>query len=123
MIEKCHFAASEIASAEVLNDTTVARAVTAMGDLKVARLIVTDVSAKTIYDSNGTEGAAKYSLLPEIIQALKCQNAFTWEYHNGAMQSKAACPIVSGSTVIGCVYIMEFDSAQGALSIACKATP
>ena len=115
MIEKCHFAASEIAGAEVLNNTTVTRAVTAMGDLKVARLIVTDVNGETIYDSGNPDSYAKYSLLPEIVQALNCQNAFSWKYYNGAMQSKAACPIVSGTTMIGCVYIMEYDAAQGAL--------
>ena len=115
MIEKCHYAASEIASAEVLNNTTVTRAVTAMGDLNVARLIVTDISGQTVYDSNSNENYAKYSILPEIVQALNCQNAFTWEYYDGAMQSKAACPIISGTTVIGSVYIMEYDADQGAL--------
>jgi len=40
---------------------------------------------------------------------------FTWHYEDGAMQSHAAMPIYSYGTLIGCIYMTESDSEQGAL--------
>ena len=54
-------------------------------------------------------------MLPEIIQALDGYDVFSWNYHDGAMQSRAATPIYSYGTLIGCVYMMEYDTAQGTL--------
>lgn len=115
MIEKCRFAATEISALEVLNTTTVDRTVMEMGDLKVTRLIVTDAGGKTLYDSSEETSGAKYSLLPEIVQALAYNDVFTWNYHSGAMSSKAAVPIYSHGELVGCVYMLEYDTEQGAL--------
>ena len=115
MIEKCHFAATEISNLDVINSATVARAMNQMGDLNVSRLIVTDVSAKMIYDSNVQDNSASYSLLPEILQALERNDVFTWTYRSGNMSSKAAVPIYSRGELAGCVYMLEHDTEQGAL--------
>lgn len=115
MIEKCRFAATEISNLDVINSVTVDRTVADMGDLNVSRLIVTDVSGKTIHDSDLEENGAKYSLLPEIIQALDQNDVFTWSYHNAAMYSKCAVPIYSRGELVGCVYMLEHDAEQGAL--------
>ena len=82
--------------------------------LKVSRLIVTDHAGLTIYDSL-FPAARQYALLPEIIQALAGNDVFYGYYHDGAMQSHAATPIISYQTTIGCVYMMEYDTAQGSL--------
>ena len=115
MVEKCRFAATEISNLEVLNSVTVSRIVAEMGDLNVSRLIVTDVGGKTIYDSDLENSGAKYSLLPEILQALECNDVFTWYYHSGTMFSKGAVPIYSRGELVGCVYMLEHDPEQGAL--------
>ena len=47
--------------------------------------------------------------------ALDGNDVFSWEYQDGAMQSRAATPIMSYDTIVGCVYMMEYDAAQGAL--------
>lgn len=115
MVEKCRFAATEVSNLDVLNSVTVGRIITEMGDLNVSRLIVTDVSGKTVYDSEMEIKGAKFSLLPEIFQALERNDVFTWTYHSGAMSSKAAVPIYSRGELVGCVYMLEQDTEQGAL--------
>lgn len=116
MIDRCLIAASEIADLEVLNQTTVSDAVSDMGGLKVTRLIITDQNAVAIYDSHAENPAVgQFVLFPEIVQALDFYDVFSWNYHDGAMQSRAATPIISYGTLIGCVYMMEYDTNQGAL--------
>ena len=118
MIEKCNLAATEIANLEVLNPTTVSSALTQMGSLRVNRLIITDQTGKAMYDSMNTDSSSDvYILLPEVVKAMegKGNDVFSWKYQNGAMQSQAAVPVFSYGTLIGCVYMMEYDADQGAL--------
>lgn len=121
MIEKCQLASDEIATAEVLNPSTVSGIVSQMESLKVSRMIVTDHSGLTLYDSQQTAVGA-YAMLPEILQALgknqlgsEGNDVFSWNYHSGVMESRAATPITYYGSIIGCVYMAEYDTAQGAL--------
>ncbi len=121
MIEKCQLASDEIAKLEVLSPATVAEIVGQMESLKITRLIVTDCSASVLYDSAG-QAVGTYVLLPEILQALEIgrqspdgNDVFSWNYHSGVMNSRAATPIICYGTVAGCVYMTEHDTTQGAL--------
>jgi len=115
MIEKCQLASAEISAEEVLNAKTVNNAVKQMDGLRATRLVITDFSGIAIYDSGENSQVGKYMMLPEIVQALDGNDVFSWNYHDGAMQSRAATPILSYDTLIGCVYMMEYDTEQGAL--------
>ena len=116
MIEKCQLAAASISDLEVLNSTAVSNAVQQMESLKVSRLIITDHNAIVLYDSQAEQSiASKYALLPEITRSLNGNDVFSWSYHAGAMASKASTPIMSYGTLIGSVYMMEYDIQQGAL--------
>ena len=121
MLSKCQLTAVEIAELEVLNPSTAASAVAEMDSLQVDRLIITDQSGIAVYDSTGPISGTQYILLPEIVQALDTSehaygnDAFSWQYEDGHMYSRAATPIVSYGTVIGCVYMMEYDQEQGKL--------
>ena len=115
MIEKCQLAATEISDMDVVNKVTVMKAVSEMSSIRATRLIVTDQNGLGIYDSQNGSGVGKYILFPEITQALKENDVFSWYYHDGTMQSHAATPIISYGSVIGCVYMMELDAEQGAL--------
>ena len=115
MIEKCHLAAAEISAEEVLNATTISSAAEQMESLKVTRLIITDRSGIAMYDSMAQYQQGKYMILPEIVQALDNNDVFSWNYHDGMMQSRAATPIISYGTLVGCVYMMEYDTEQGML--------
>ena len=115
MIEKCQLASSEISSEEVLSVSTVNNVINQLGSLRVSRLVITDGSGIALYDSSSESQVGKYILLPEIVMALDSNDVFSWNYHDGDMYSRAATPIISYDTLIGCVYMMEYDPDQGAL--------
>ena len=116
MVEMCNLAASEIADLDVMNPTTISGALTQIESKKNTALIVTDDSGLVIYESyQDALTAGKYLLYPEIVQALDGYDVFSWNYHDGSMQSRAAAPIYSYGTLIGCVYMTESDPEQGAL--------
>ena len=114
MIEKCQLAADEISTLEVLNTSTVSGIINQMESLKSSRMIVTDQTGNTLYDS--TEAAVgSFALFPEILTALQGNDVFSSFYHEGVMDSRAATPITYYGTIVGCVYMTEHDSTQGAL--------
>ena len=116
MIEKCQLASDEISSLEVINGATVSGILSEIDSLKATRLVVTDTKGLALYDSLGT-AVNTYVLFPEILQSMDGMgyDVFTSEYNDGTFESRAATPIVSYGTIIGSVYIMEFDAVQGAL--------
>ena len=116
MVERCLLTSSHIAELDIINSTTVENTVSQLDSESVTRLIVTDQSCMLIYDStNHNKQDNRYIVLPEIVQALEGNDVFSWNYHDGAMQSRCATPIYSYGTLIGCVYMMEYDTAQGTL--------
>ena len=112
MIERCQLAANEISELEIINTSTITDAISQMGNLKANRVIVTDHTGLTVYDSTG-EALSRYGLLPEIVCAMEGNDVFTSRYRDGILQSHAAVPVVSYGTTLGCVYMMEFDTDQG----------
>lgn len=114
MIEKCLLVSDEIATLDVLNSTSIATVVSQMESLKVTRLIVTDQSAKILYDSS-SESLGNYSLLPEILTAIDGNDVCSWRYRDGSTDASAATPIVYYGTIVGCVYMAEIETAQGAM--------
>ena len=116
MIERCHLLAAEIRSLDVINATTVSKAIQNLGYLRVTRLIVADSNGVAIYDSRQENTLLGSNiLLPEIVKAMSGYDVFFWNYENGTMLSRAATPIVSYGTLLGCVYMTEYDVEQGAL--------
>lgn len=116
MIEKCSMTASEISSMEVLNSVTVNNAIAGISSLRTNRVLVTDTQGLAICDNDPDDSLqGRYCLFPEILQALDGNDVFSWKYHDGVIQSRAATPILSYGTVIGCIYITEVETAQGAL--------
>jgi len=116
MIEKCSITATEVSQLEILSESTVTDVVSSLSSIKVSRMIVTDSAGLIIFDSASNNALSKkYALFPEIVQALKGNNVFSSNYHSGTIQSRAATPIYSYGTLIGCVYMMENDTEQGAL--------
>ncbi len=114
MIEKCLLISDEIATLDVLNNTSIAAIIGQMESLKVTRLIVTDQSAKVLYDSDN-EALGYYSLLPEILTAIDGNDVCSWNYRDGSTDARAATPIVYYGTIVGSVYMTEFETAQGAM--------
>ena len=120
MTEKCHLAADEISQLEVFNAEGIQQTLSQLGSITVTRTVVTDPYGLVIYDSADSPEQT-YVVFPEVVQALDSTNwkygndTFSWIYHDGAMRSAAATPIIRYDTVVGCVYMMEHDADQGAL--------
>ena len=116
MLEMCNLASSEIGYLDVWNASTLSEAVTKIESKSDAALLVTDEYGRVIYESDSSVQALdKYFMVPEIVQALEGYDVFSWNYHDGAMQSRAAAPIYAYGTLVGCVYMAESDVEQGAL--------
>ena len=116
MLEICHMTASDISSLEVLNKQTIGGAVENLVISDNTRIVITDQNGMAIYDSTAKNPLTKrYVLFPEIVSALEINDVFTWKYESGTMQSRAATPIISYGTLLGCIYMTETDTEQGAL--------
>lgn len=121
MIEKCQLASDEISALDVVNPATVSQIINQMESLKISRLVVTDQTGLVLYDNMElVEGS--YAMFPEILRAMGKNSAggygndvFSWKYNSGTMDSRAATPIVYYGSIIGCVYMTEYDTTQGAL--------
>ena len=114
MIEKCQLAADEISGLEVLNTSTVSGIISQMESLKSSRMIVTDQYGTALYDSSGL-AVGTHVLLPEILTAIQGNDVFSSLYHDGFMDARAATPIDNYGTIVGCVYMTEYDATQGTL--------
>ena len=115
MLDKILLVSSNLGEQEVLNSDTAAAAITPLGNLKVARLIVTDDAGRVLYDSRKTLSSGALCLYPEAVQALRGNDVIAIDYHDGVMVSRAAAPILSRNTLTGCAYILEYDAEQGQL--------
>ena len=123
MIERCLLASEEIADLEVMNQGTVSTAVAGMGNFRVSRMIITDHTGLAIYDSAREDSAlGRYALLPEIVAAMEVTAAtpegndvFSGSFRDSVLRSCAATPIWSYGSLVGCVYMLEYDAQQGTL--------
>ena len=115
LVEKCQITATKIAKLEVMNHNAIAEAVSDINSLNLSRLIVTNQDAEILYDSSAPDIRDTYALLPEIVDALYCNDVFNWTYKDGVMRSYAATPIMFQDILMGVVYIAEYDTEQGQL--------
>ncbi len=84
--------------------------------LDLTRVLITDAGGTVIYDSLSKDSAVgQVALLPEVVQALEGNDTFCSVYSSGVLQSKASAPVLRGDRLVGCVYLMEYDSDQGSL--------
>ena len=102
-----------------LDDLSAARveaAFLSLEDLDATRSVVTDARGVAVFDSLQSGNAeGKLLLFPEIVTALKGSNTFYSIYEEGAIESRIAIPLVKGGETLGAVYLMQYDTDQGAL--------
>ena len=121
LVEKCFLASDEIQSLDVLSPSSISEKLGQMESLKATRLLVTDQRGWLLYDTAGS-GESSYALFPEIMAALSGNDVFKWSYQNGVIDSRAATPIFSYGTIVGCIYMTELDTAQGGLILSMQST-
>lgn len=88
-----------------------------MDDLHLSRVLVTDEAGMIVYDStdSGSVNLGKYALFPEVGLAVSGKNAFRAKLSDGAVESRAAMPVLNRNGIIGAVFLYEYDTAQAAL--------
>lgn len=116
MTEKSLLVADEIAALDIINNNSITSVVGQMESLKATRLIVTDQTGKILYDSTGNN-LGSYAMIPEIITALSGvgHDVCTWNYRQGTTDTRVATPVVYYGTIVGCVYMTEYETLQGGM--------
>ncbi len=116
---KAQMLTTSLLQLEELSASKAEQAFHALDDLDTTRAVVTDKSGLALFDSLAEGNAkGKYLLFPEIVTAFQKQNAFYSIYADGAIESRVAIPLVKGGEILGVVYLMQYDTDQGALIAA-----
>lgn len=121
--------ASALMELESLSADQVGRVMNLLDSMGLDRILVTDPAGLVLYDSTAErdEGEEeeedgppvyRYALFQEVVSALRGNDVFYSEYENSCFISTAASPIIYRGVVIGAIYILEIDEAQGALLLS-----
>jgi len=128
--------ASALMELESLSSDQVVRVMNLLDTAAFSRVLVTDPAGLILYDSrrdSRQEGGEpqppeegeepeepiyRYALYQEVVSALRGNDVFCSRYGGRAFTSAAAAPIVYRGMIIGCIYILEVDEAQGALLLS-----
>ena len=114
--------ASTLMELETLSADQVVRVMNMLDSAGLSRVLVTDPAGLILYDSREAkqeeppeEPTYRYALYREIVVALGGKNVFYSRYADNTFVSTAAAPIVYRGMVIGAIYILDVDAAQGEL--------
>ena len=125
---------SALMELETLSADQVTRVMNMLDTMDLDRVLVTDPAGLVLYDSTRAgeeepEGGAppeeaeeepeyRYALLQEVVYALRGNDVTYSRYADSCFISTAAAPIVYRGMVIGSIYILELDKAQGELLLS-----
>ena len=105
---------SSLSALDSLSGEAVAQVMELLDVTPMTRMLVTDPGGLVLYDtSEDGDALGRYALFREISAALAGRSAFSCSYSGGAFVSRAATPVVSGSAIMGAVYLYEHDTEQG----------
>lgn len=108
--------ASSLSTLASPNADEVEKVIRLLGEMDLTRLVITDSSAKILYDSSDNEGNRdKYALFSEVTAALGGNSVFYYNFSSDATKSRAAIPITYRGKIIGAVYIYEYSSEEAEL--------
>ncbi len=116
MQDKAQLIVSSLSEAETLTEDYVKQTIRTLRDLHTTRVVVSNAEGCAVYDSltvNAQTG--RYLLFPEIVQALRGNDVFYSSYADDVLVSRQAMPIYHRGTLTGAVYLIEYDTDQGAL--------
>ena len=104
---------STLAVSETLTREGVEQTMALLEEAQGTRVLVTDASARILYDSSTLDNRlGDYALMGEVAAALRGKDASRSEYREGAIRTRAAVPILYHGTTLGAVYLYEYDAEQ-----------
>ena len=123
MLSQASVMSSSLAALEQLTVDGVYQAMELLDVATSNRVIVTDASAKILYDnSTYYSSLGRYALFSEINLALNSKVVFYSSYADKAFSSRVAMPVVNQGTVIGTVFLYNYDTEQSNLISGIQAT-
>lgn len=120
---KAQLLAAALLQTDQLTQDAAARTIESLEELLTTRTVVTDAACVALYDSLESGNAeGKLVLFPEILSALDGNDVFYGRYESGAFECRTAVPLMREREVIGAVYLMEYETTQGAFVYALQRT-
>lgn len=107
---------SSLSALESLSAEGVEQVMELIDVMPLTRILVTDPAGLILYDSSAEDNAVgRWALLREISDALAGNTVSSYAFSGGVFTSRAAMPVVSAAgSVLGSVYLYEYDAEQGA---------
>ena len=117
MLNQASLYASSLSSLNVLHADEVGKVMALLDDQRLSRVFVTDREKRIVYDNTALQSESAGDLAPEqeVELALAGNNVFFSELKSGAVSSRACIPVMSRGSIIGAVFLYEYDTAQAAL--------
>jgi len=116
LLDKAQLITSSFSGADSFHEENINQVMDLLGDLNVARVLITDGEGRILFDTLSQRSAVgKYALLQEIVLALQGQDVFYSCYEDGSLESRACLPVMLYDEPVGCVYISDTDNEQGAV--------
>ena len=104
---------SSLSALDSLSAESVAQVMELLDVMPLTRILITDPSGIILYDTSQEDNAVgRYALFREISVALTGRTVFHAIYSGEAFITRQAMPVLSGNTVIGAVYLYEYDASQ-----------
>ena len=108
--------ASTLAGLDILSQNEVEYSMGILGNQEVSRILVTNADGLVVFDNAKSENVlGKFAMQTEIFRALAYGDVFTSRYAEGAFESRAATPVVSGGHLLGAVCLYEYDAEQASI--------
>lgn len=116
ILSKAETIASSLNTNQFLTREGAQEVVSVLGYNDVDQIIITDAEGMVLYSVNsGVAPADTVALFPEIVSALRGNDAFRCDFTLDAFHSRGAIPIMVGNVITGCVYVTERDQEQAEL--------
>ena len=108
--------ASTLSGLESMNEENVARVIEMLDISNLSQAVVTDPAALVLYDSENVNAEnQEYALYPEVVLAMGGYDVFCSYFQDGAFHSMVAVPVMFRNSLIGAVYLYEYDADQAGL--------
>lgn len=108
--------ASSLSSSQNLTSQGAEEIMSVLGTRDMGQVVITDGSGVVLYSSNlSVSPVGSCTLYPEIVSALRGNDAFRCSFTGNAFVSRGAIPVMFGGDITGCVYMVEIDPEQAAV--------
>ena len=108
--------ASSLSNLDTLTLNKVKSVMDLLGTQDMSRIVVADADGLVVFDTALSDSVlGKYTMQPEIFQALSLKDFFYSRFTGGAFESRAATPVINRGSVLGAVYLYEYDAEQAGL--------